>query len=135
MNIKKIRIALSLSQKDFAKGLDLSYSLYNKIENSTNRLTLATIVKLHEKYNVNPNYLILGKEPMFICDSGNSTHVAICDDKPESQESLAESQKLKKEISLLNEKIEYLKEHLKIANTLNKQLQMLVERNQALKKH
>jgi len=63
--IKAVREALSISQRDFAKGIFLSHSFYAKIETGTRDSNERVCELICNKYNVNKEWLISGKGSMF----------------------------------------------------------------------
>lgn len=56
--IKNIRKINSLNQVDFAKVIGISQSTLSDIESGKSNPSIETLISLHEKYNVNLNWLI-----------------------------------------------------------------------------
>jgi len=72
--LKAVRTALSLSQRDFSKGIFLRQSSYARIEQGKITINERIIELVCSKYNVNKNYLKDGKGKMF---SGNPPDVKL----------------------------------------------------------
>lgn len=56
--IRQIRKERKMTQKDFAKILEISPSYLSELENGKRNLNISTINKIAEKLEVPPNYLI-----------------------------------------------------------------------------
>ncbi|GHV78233.1 hypothetical protein AGMMS49944_00240 [Spirochaetia bacterium] len=63
--LKGIRKALEINQRDFAKGIFLSHSLYAQLESGTRNINDRIIELISTKYNVNKDWLKTGKGEMF----------------------------------------------------------------------
>jgi transcriptional regulator with XRE-family HTH domain len=64
--VRKIREALRLSGVDFAAKINMHSSYLSEIESSKRKVGQKIILKIADAYNVNLNWLLLGKGPMFI---------------------------------------------------------------------
>lgn len=64
--IRKIRKELKLNQLEFAKGINVSRSLVGGLEKEYTALTDRVKEDIIRVYNVNPEYLESGIEPMFL---------------------------------------------------------------------
>ncbi len=73
IRLKAIRKALSLSQKEFALGLEKSASYISEMESGKTKPGFNFLVELFEKHNVNPAWVILEEEAMFVADSSSRT--------------------------------------------------------------
>ena len=65
MRFREIRKHLMYRQVDFGELFDLSQDAISAIETGKNRPTIDVITVLHNKFNVNLEWLILGKGSMF----------------------------------------------------------------------
>jgi len=72
--LKAVRTTLSLSQRDFSKGIFLRQSSYARIEQGKITINERIIELVCSKYNVNKTYLKDGKGKMF---SGNPPDVKL----------------------------------------------------------
>lgn len=63
--IKIIRDKLNMSQGEFAKRLDLKQAGVSLIESNKANMSKWSRKKLIERFNVNPDYLENGEEPIF----------------------------------------------------------------------
>jgi transcriptional regulator with XRE-family HTH domain len=72
--LKAVRTALSLSQRDFSKGIFLRQSSYARIEQGKITINERIIELVCSKYNVNKTYLKDGKGKMF---SGNPPDIKL----------------------------------------------------------
>ncbi len=68
IRLKEVRKILKITQKQLAERLELSQSLIGGIENGDNNLTSEHVIKLHDVFNINPNWLLVGRGDMFIED-------------------------------------------------------------------
>lgn len=64
--LKTVRETLKMSQREFARELDVSFTLVNLIEKGEKEITTKTLRKLVENLGVSEDWLRTGKEPMFI---------------------------------------------------------------------
>jgi len=64
--IKKIRKNLSLSQTEFASGLNISQSAISAYEKNERIPSKNVLNQISYKYNINLEYLLNGKEPIFL---------------------------------------------------------------------
>ncbi len=58
--LKAVRTNLGFSQECFAEMINLSASYYKKLELGMYSLTIERIILLHQKFNVDPTFLLLG---------------------------------------------------------------------------
>ena len=65
VRIKKIRLALDLSQKEFSDSMEVAQSLLSMIENGKSMPTTVFINRLCEKLNTSINYIHNGTGEMF----------------------------------------------------------------------
>lgn len=63
---KKIRNSLNLTQIEFAKSFGFSHAFLSAIEKDKSCFSVNHLTKLCLEYNVNINYLLVGKGEMFI---------------------------------------------------------------------
>jgi len=63
--IKEIRKEKKLSQKEFAKNINLSQNHLSSIENNVRSTTERIINDICKTYNVNKNWLLTGEGEMF----------------------------------------------------------------------
>jgi len=63
--IQKVREALGISQREFAKRIFISKSLLNNIELGSRSITDRTIQLISTEFNVNKDWLLTGKGDMF----------------------------------------------------------------------
>ncbi len=68
---KTIRHTLNLSQKKMAEDIDISYIMVQNYEYGKNPISESTLLKLRNKYNVNPDWLMNGTGSMFLGDSSD----------------------------------------------------------------
>jgi transcriptional regulator with XRE-family HTH domain len=61
----KIRDSMSLTQKEFAKGIYVSQTYYSNIENENKKINDRVIALICSQYGVNKEYLLNGKGEMF----------------------------------------------------------------------
>jgi len=71
--IKQLRSVLGLSQKEFAQALDVSNSYLSGIEHGNKSPKFEFLFKIAVQYNVSPDYLFFGTEPMIINHKRKST--------------------------------------------------------------
>ena len=64
--IKNVRKNLSLSQTEFALGLNISQSAISAYEKNERIPSKNVLNQIPYKYNINPEYLLNGKEPIFL---------------------------------------------------------------------
>jgi len=64
--LQLIREKLRYLQKDFAKALDISNASLSEMESGNAKLRFELIYNLTRSFNVNINYLLHGKGPMFL---------------------------------------------------------------------
>jgi transcriptional regulator with XRE-family HTH domain len=64
--IKNVRKNLSLSQTEFALGLNISQSAISAYEKNERIPSKNVLNQISYKYNINPEYLLNGKEPIFL---------------------------------------------------------------------
>ena len=64
-NLKRMRKAMGLKQKDVARVLGITQQAWTNIENGKTNLSERNKTALIEKLNVNPEFLENGTEPIF----------------------------------------------------------------------
>lgn len=69
--IKEIISKFFDTQANFAKYLGISRQSVFRYINGDNQLTIQTLVKLANDYNINPTWLLLGKGNMLLSDNDN----------------------------------------------------------------
>ena len=65
VRIKKIRKLLNKSQEEFAHECNVTKQAISNIENSKSHPSLNFLTKLYDNYNVNLNYIVVGKGEYF----------------------------------------------------------------------
>ena len=63
--IKQVRLALDISQRDFAKQIYISHTLLGEIELGNRNINDRTIQLISTEFNVNKDWLLTGKGEMF----------------------------------------------------------------------
>ena len=76
-NLQRILLELKITQTDMAKILGISRQQFNNIINGRSSLTDKNILTLMTSYNVNSNYLLTGKGPMFLSSSNQDDDVMV----------------------------------------------------------
>ena len=71
-HVREVREALHLKQKEFSRGLGISYQHLSDIELGKQGTGLDFFFKMITVYNVNLNYLLLGEGEMFLQETGNN---------------------------------------------------------------
>lgn len=66
--VRKIRESLHLLQTDFAAKINMHSSYLSEIETGHRKVGQKIILKIASEFNVNLNWLLMGKGPMFIED-------------------------------------------------------------------
>ncbi len=64
--LRSVRKILKMNQKELADSLGTGYSNISRIEKDEYSLGKAYLELLREKYNVNPNWILYGQEPIFV---------------------------------------------------------------------
>ncbi|MBC6988539.1 XRE family transcriptional regulator [Hymenobacter sp. BT491] len=64
--LKELRVHLQLDQKEMARQFGKSVQAWSALETGRNKLTEETILLLVEKFNVNPQWLLLQQGPMLL---------------------------------------------------------------------
>lgn len=64
--VKKVRILQELSQKDFAKRLDVTQSVISDIENGHRGVSRNVLLALGIQFNINANWILTGQGEMFM---------------------------------------------------------------------
>jgi len=64
--VKKIRLALNLTQEGFGKIFKVGKSFISSVENNKSRLGHDNLACLLENFNVNINYILASKGDMFL---------------------------------------------------------------------
>ncbi len=67
--LRKIRGRLKMSQKDFAKALDITGGYLSTIESGLRNPPFELLHKISQYYDISLNYLALGVGDMFLIDS------------------------------------------------------------------
>jgi transcriptional regulator with XRE-family HTH domain len=67
--IRFYRNALSLSQKDLAGRLGISYQQYQKYESGRNKVSISRLIEICEVYNISPDKFLAGVLGSFDGDS------------------------------------------------------------------
>ncbi|MBN2652000.1 MAG: helix-turn-helix domain-containing protein [Spirochaetales bacterium] len=104
---KEIRKVLNLSQIKIAEKLEIASSVIGDIERGTKEPSRALILALASKININPNWVLLGIEPMFL-------------DQPSIKEDSG-SKEVEELRKALEEKDNQLKEIMKDPNVIKAQ--------------
>ncbi len=71
-HVRKVRKALHLKQKEFSRGLGISFQHLSDIERGKKGTSLDFFFKMLTVYNVNLNYLLLGEGEMFLREIDNN---------------------------------------------------------------
>jgi len=58
--IRQVRERVRLTQEQFAEILGISLSGYKKVENAENQISLTSLRKLHQKFQVSSDYILFG---------------------------------------------------------------------------
>jgi phage repressor protein C with HTH and peptisase S24 domain len=74
--IKILRERLQLDQREMGRQIGRSVATWSALETGRNKLTEETILLLVEKFNVNPQWLLLGTGPMLLTEESGSAEVA-----------------------------------------------------------
>lgn len=64
--VKKVRISKGLSQKDFAKQLEITQSVISDIENERRGISRNVLLALGTKFNINATWVLTGEGEMFL---------------------------------------------------------------------
>ena len=73
--IKLLRQQLNMSQDELAKSLGVTKQAISNIENSKSAPSVNVLSKLALDYNVNLNYLIIGKGSVYSLDDSSTTSI------------------------------------------------------------
>ena len=65
IRIKQIRLSMNINQTSYAELTNTSQSNISKYERGELKPTLEFLISLHEKLNVNINWVLTGKGSMF----------------------------------------------------------------------
>lgn len=76
-NLQKILLELKITQTDMSKILGISRQQFNNIINGRSSLTDKNILTLMNNFNVNSNYLLTGKGPMFLTSDNQDDDVMV----------------------------------------------------------
>ena len=71
LRLKKTRQQLAQNQKNFAKELGFTNTYLSELEAGERNISHNVIMKLADKYNISPNWILLGKGPMFFKQKEN----------------------------------------------------------------
>ena len=69
IRIKKIRQTLKISQTEYAELTHTSQSNISKYERNELKPTIDFLINLHERLNVNINWVLTGKGQIFLADN------------------------------------------------------------------
>ncbi|MBQ2984036.1 MAG: helix-turn-helix transcriptional regulator [Candidatus Gastranaerophilales bacterium] len=75
LRLKKIRKQVGCSQDEFAQKLGITKQAISNIENSKSAPSVNVLSKLALDYNVNLNYLIIGKGSIYSLDDSSTTSI------------------------------------------------------------
>jgi transcriptional regulator with XRE-family HTH domain len=103
--IKLIRINNKLNQMQFKKIIDVTQSTISQIEQGIISPSLSVLLKIIEKFNIDANWLLTGKENI------NNTNIYSINEPEEKNNKNDDNLKIKieymeKEINLLREQLE-----------------------------
>ena len=95
---KAMRKTLGLTQEELASKLGMHFTTISKIERGINNPTEPMVYLLRELYNVNPEWIFEGKEPMLLTkvikvERKHYSLQDICDAMMKTFETLTEEQK------------------------------------------
>lgn len=71
--LKEVRRILDISQKDFAAKLLVSPSFLSEIESEKTKPGYNLLLKLATVFDVNPSWILMGKQPIFFRDEDTSS--------------------------------------------------------------
>lgn len=60
--VREVRQKVGMTQEQFSEKLELSLSAYKKIESAENQISLDSLRKLEENFNVSLDYILVGKK-------------------------------------------------------------------------
>jgi len=63
--LKHLRTQLKLTTRAFGKSINMSSGIITNMEKGRRNITERTIKDICREYNVNPDWLVYGNEPMF----------------------------------------------------------------------
>lgn len=63
IRVKEFRTSLHMTQKEFAGSLNWDVNTYRKIETGVSLLTTDKAQNLHERYEIDINYILTGERP------------------------------------------------------------------------
>ena len=66
--VREARQILNLGRQNFSEALGFHKTYGTKIESGQIMLPIEFLLKMHEKFNINPNFIVLGYKPIFIGD-------------------------------------------------------------------
>lgn len=66
--ITVLRELMEMSQKEFASDVGISQSALSQLENGKSKLSVATLVKISDVFEINCNWLVRGKGRIFLKD-------------------------------------------------------------------
>ena len=95
--IKEIISKFFDTQANFAKYLGVSRQSVFRYINGDNQLTIQTLIKLANDYDINPTWLLLGKGNMLLSDADTSST------SQQLQALQEENKKLQAQVELLKE--------------------------------
>lgn len=75
LRLKKIRKQVGCSQDEFAQKLGITKQAISNIENSKSTPSVNVLSKLALDYNVNLNYLIIGKGSVYSLDDNSAISI------------------------------------------------------------
>ena len=114
--LRKARKLLGLNQEQMGERLGLEQASYSAVETGKNDISSRVMKLLIQKFQINPNYIYLGYEPVFLPSdlAGTSTPEAII------ASLRAENEGLK---ALLTEKEDQIKIRQEMIDLLKRQLE------------
>lgn len=61
--VREIRQKIGITQEQFSEKLEISLSAYKKLESGENQISLDSLRKMAEHFNVSIDYVLFGKRP------------------------------------------------------------------------
>ena len=98
--IIEVRKSLNLNQKDFTEEIGAPNGVISKIEASNRKIDAITLLAMHERFGISPNYIILGEGDAIL---QQETSVA--------QQETSETKYLRLLLSEKDKENEWLKKH------------------------
>ena len=69
--LKKLRESLGYTQEKMAEVLEVSVTLYKKMEKGSYNISVKTLRRLKEKFNVSIDYIMFGEQISFMLKKRN----------------------------------------------------------------